>query len=150
MRAFLLSFRYAFKGFITAVKSERNLRFHLVLGCYAMWLGFMFRLQRMEFALLCLTVAFVISLELINSAIERSQDVKKTDYCERIGAIKDIAASAVLIGALGAIAVGVLLFFDIEKLIGLATILAENPLYILLFVVSIILSFIFVIKFKER
>ncbi len=150
MRDFLLSFKYAYKGFIRAVQGERNLRFHLVVGCYALFLAFMLELPPDQFAILVLAVALVISLELVNSAIERSQNIIKDEYCEQIGAVKDIAAAAVLVGAICAVAVGFLLFFDPVKLMGVALVFAGNPLYILLFVISVILSIFFVFKFKGR
>jgi diacylglycerol kinase (ATP) len=53
----------------------------------------------------------VLSIEGLNTAVEKIADFIHPDYHERIGFIKDIAAGAVFFAALTAIAVGCIIYF---------------------------------------
>ncbi len=150
MMSFFYSFVYAIKGLLKAIRGERNLRFHLVAACYAVWMAVVFRLETTELILLVLTIALVISLELVNTAIELSWQNPSTENYEKAGAAKDVAAAAVLCSAIGAAVVGILLFFDLQKLSEITATLLSNPIYSVLFATSIVISFLFVFKFKER
>ena len=93
----LRSFGYAAEGIRACVGRERNLRIHLTAAGYAFWLGWALKLDRMRFALLFLTVGAVISLELVNSAIESLVDLASPKPQPLAKAAKDIAAGAVAV-----------------------------------------------------
>ena len=57
-----------------------------------------------------LCFALVISMELINTAIENMADFISPEHDRRIGKIKDLAAAAVLFSALMALVVGLIIF----------------------------------------
>jgi diacylglycerol kinase (ATP) len=107
---FLRSFRYAFRGLRTAFMGERNARINMTAAVAALaaavWLG----LGRVEIALVIGMIALVLVAELINTVVERLLDLVHPDYSERVGAIKDVSAAAVLVTALGALGVACLLF----------------------------------------
>ena len=109
-RDFLRSFSYAFRGLRLAFLSERNARIHMLAAVAALvvavWLG----LGRVEIALVVGMIALVLVAELINTVVERLLDLLHPDRSERVGAIKDMSAAAVLVTALGALCVGCLLF----------------------------------------
>ena len=112
---FFRSFKYAGRGITLAVR-ERNFRFHLCAAAFVIFFAARFyELSRGEWAVLLLTCGAVLSLEAVNTAIERLCDRVSTEQDSQIGAIKDIAAGAVLISAVIAAAVGVFLFWDTEK-----------------------------------
>ena len=67
---------------------------------------------RAEWAVLFLTIAAVLAAEAINTAIEQAVDLACPERNPQAGAAKDVAAGAVLLCALGAIAVAVCLFSD--------------------------------------
>ncbi len=150
MKTFFLSFVYATKGIISAVRSERNLRFHLVAAFYSVWLAFLFELSHTEFMILFIAIALVISAELFNTAIEEGLEKPEVVFDERIGRIKDIAAAAVLTNAVVAAIIGIVLFFDVDKLISIGMSIPKNPVFLVAFILSLPASYMFVFKFKER
>jgi diacylglycerol kinase len=104
------SFGYAFRGFWDLFRSEPNARFHAVAAVVVVAAGWYFDVERWEWAALALAMALVIALEAANTAIEYLTDLVSPDYHPLAGKAKDVAAAAVLIGAFGAVAVGVLVF----------------------------------------
>ena len=67
-------------------------------------------LSRAEWAILILTIAMVITLELVNTAAERIVDMVTEEYHPLAEKAKDIAAGAVLVGAVASVIVGICLF----------------------------------------
>ena len=112
LRKFIRGFRYAGQGIAAALQQERNLRFHVCAAAYVLAFSRFYRFTAVEYALLAVCIAGVISLELVNSAIERAVDRPDAAHWAAAGAAKDMAAGAVLAGSLGAAAVGVLLFWN--------------------------------------
>ena len=78
-------------------------------------LGFVLRIATYEWLILLLLFALVISMEAVNSALEKQSDLIQPEIDPRIRDIKDIAAGAVLWSAIVALLAGVLIF--IPKLI---------------------------------
>ena len=110
MKRFFRGFVYAFRGLITCAKEERNFRFHLAVAFHLfVYLPF-FGLTRVEFCQIVILCALVISLEAMNSAIERAVDCTG-EISPRAGAAKDIAAGAVLAAAAASVIGGVALLF---------------------------------------
>ena len=70
----------------------------------------MLDISSFEWLIILLLFALVISLELINTAIERLSDVVQPEIDNRIGIIKDISAAAVLWTSLMALIAGILIF----------------------------------------
>ena len=58
-----------------AIRQEPHLRFHLMAAAFVLYFQRYFALERSELALLILTIALVISAELVNTAIERTVDL---------------------------------------------------------------------------
>lgn len=110
LRKFIRGFRYAGQGIAAALQQERNLRFHVCAAAYVLAFSRFYHFTAVEYALLAVCIAGVISLELVNSAIERAVDRPDAAHWAAAGAAKDMAAGAVLAGSLGAVAVGLLLF----------------------------------------
>ena len=110
MSTFLKGFVYARNGIIFLVKSERNFRVHLAVLILVIALGWYFSITRNEWMVITLTASVVLALEGVNTSIERLSDLYSTDQNEQIRVIKDVAAGAVLIAAIGAVIVGILVF----------------------------------------
>lgn len=113
MRSFFRAFLYAGQGIAAAVKTQRNLRFHMAAAVYVTAFSFFYELTRAEYVLLMLTFSSVISAELINTAIEAAVDLCSPEQHRLAKLAKDAAAGAVLVTAFFAVIVGVLLFGDI-------------------------------------
>jgi diacylglycerol kinase (ATP) len=104
------SFGHAGRGVGAALRSEVHLRFHAAATVVVIGLGFYYGITRLEWALVALAVAGVWTAELVNTAIEALTDVASPAYHPLAGKAKDVAAGAVLLAALGALAVGALVF----------------------------------------
>lgn len=144
LRSFLNSFRYAGKGFKIALREERNLRFHLCMAVYVYLFSFFYDFGRVEYAILTVLIAGVIALELVNSAFERSVSRPSHEKYMMAGAVKDIAAGAVLVFCIGAAACGVFLFWQPAVLKEIFRFFTQHVLWLVLLVLSLVFSFGFV------
>jgi diacylglycerol kinase (ATP) len=105
-----LSFRYAAQGLAYGFTSQRNFRIHSITGVAVFTLALWLQLSADRLALLVLTVAAVLVLELINTAIESVVDLaigRRFHPLARIA--KDCAAAAVLVAALASMLIALLL-----------------------------------------
>jgi diacylglycerol kinase (ATP) len=102
------SFRYAAAGVTYAFSTQRNFRIHCVMGTIAISLGALLHLTSVEMAVICITSGLVLTLELLNTAIESVVDLTvQQTYHELAKIAKDCAAGAVLISALASLLVAV-------------------------------------------
>ena len=104
-----ISFQVAFKGIRMAIKEEQTFTIQLFIGALILILMYWLPLNNIERAILILAIILVLSLELINSQIERTLDVLHPDFHPKVGRIKDMAAGAVLIVSIGSIFIGILI-----------------------------------------
>lgn len=101
------SFQYAGQGIYYAFSTQRNFRIHVLATLFVVAAGWVLHLPRVEIAVLVLTCSAVMTLELINTALEAVVDLTvKQSYHELAKIAKDCAAGAVLMAALMAILVG--------------------------------------------
>lgn len=108
---FANTFKNARKGMRLSIKSERNIRIHFFAAVLVLITAFCLNFSIVQFCILLLTIAFVISAEMFNSAIEFSLDsIFHNKYSRMVGMAKDIAAGAVMVVTITAVIIGVLLF----------------------------------------
>ena len=101
------SFRYAAAGVNYSFNTQRNFRIHCVMGTLAISVGALLNLTGAEMAIICITSGLVLTLELLNTAIESVVDLTVgQSYNELAKIAKDCAAGAVLISAFASILVG--------------------------------------------
>lgn len=105
------SFFYAFRGIASAFRSEFNMRIHVVAAIVVTAAGFYFKIAAAEWGMIVLCICSVISMELINTAVEKLCDHVTAEQHPAIKQIKDIAAAAVLVTAMGCIVVALIIFF---------------------------------------
>lgn len=106
------SFRYAWEGIVTSFRTQRHVRFHCVAAVLVIAAAIALSLPARDIALLLLVIALVISLELVNTAIEAVVDLAAPEW-HRLGKIaKDAAAGAVLVAAVFAVVIGILIFYE--------------------------------------
>jgi diacylglycerol kinase (ATP) len=104
------SFRYAAQGLVYGFRSQRNFRIHVITGGVVFGLGLWLELPAPQLAVLVLTVAAVLVLELINTATEAVVDLAIGRQFHPLARIaKDCAAAAVLVAALASLLIAVLL-----------------------------------------
>ena len=101
--------KHAFEGILLAWRTQRNFRIQVVLAIVALLAFALLRASALAFAILALTIAFVLAFEAMNTALEALVDLVSPERHALAKAAKDAAAGSVLIAALGALAVGILL-----------------------------------------
>ena len=104
------SFRFALAGLAHLLRTQRNARIEVAIGIAAVGAGVLLGLTAVEWAVLALTICLVLILEGLNTALELAVDLASPGTHPKAKAAKDLAAGMVLIGAIGSVAVGVLLF----------------------------------------
>jgi diacylglycerol kinase (ATP) len=103
----LTSFRYAWAGVRYAFLTQRNFRIHTLMGSLVLIMGIVLQLGSIALAILALTSALVMILELLNTALESVVDLTVgQSYHELAKIAKDCAAGAVLLSAIAAVIVG--------------------------------------------
>ena len=109
------SFKYAIEGFISSFKTERNMKIHVLAMILVIILGFYLKINLIEWCIVTIIIALVITAELFNTAIETVVDMICPEKNPKAKLAKDISAAAVLALAIGAIIIGTIIF--IPKLI---------------------------------
>jgi len=109
----LKSFSYAIKGALKLITTEHSIMVQFSLGILVTIAGFYFDISRTEWLFQTLAIGLVLSIEGLNTAVEKIADFIHPNYHERIGFIKDIAAGAVFFAALTAIAIGLIIYIPI-------------------------------------
>jgi diacylglycerol kinase (ATP) len=103
------SFRFAFEGWWYVLRTQRNAWIHAVVSIGVFGLAFWLGLPRQEWAILIVTTMVVWMAEFANTSLETVVDMVMPDYHPMAKVAKDVAAAAVLVGALGAVLVGLLI-----------------------------------------
>ncbi|BCZ48532.1 diacylglycerol kinase [Clostridium gelidum] len=108
----LESFNNAITGIIDTVRTERNMKIHLIVALGVLIISFFFDITKYEFLILAITITMVITAELINTAIEATIDMTTNYYHPLAKIAKNAAAGGVLIAAINALLVGYIIFWD--------------------------------------
>lgn len=104
------SFNFAIEGILHTLRTQRNMRIHLVLAVGVLAAAVALNVDRFELIALILAIGFVLLAEMVNTAIESAVDLATTSFDPMAKLAKDIAAGAVLISSVVAAAVGYLVF----------------------------------------
>ncbi len=110
LRDRLRSFTFAFAGLKTLLKTQHNSWIHLAVTGVVLAVGALLRITAIEWCVLTLAMASVWITETLNTAIEFLTDLVSPEFHPIAGQVKDLAAAAVLISAMGAAIVGVIVF----------------------------------------
>ena len=111
------SFKFAFKGIGSCIRCERNMKIHFTMMILVMLLGIILNISMWEWITCFILFGLVISLEMVNTAIEIVVDLVSPTFNERAGRAKDIASGAVLVNAIVAFIIGLIIF--LPKVVGL-------------------------------
>jgi len=117
MLQFLKAFIYAFNGLVVFFRHERNGKIQSAVAALALVLCWWLKVSRTELIIVLMCVAAVLSLEMLNSAMEKLCNLVHPTYHPAIKTIKDIAAAAVLWTAIFSTIIGVIIF--LPKISGL-------------------------------
>lgn len=145
-----MSFYHALEGIRSAIRSEGHLRFHIAAANLIIVFAYFFGITRTEWAILILTVAAVISAELMNTAVERAVDTATHERVLTAKLAKDAAAGAVLIFAAASVAVGICLFGNMGKIIATLMYIFTAPRVLIPCLILGAADVLFVACFKEK
>jgi diacylglycerol kinase (ATP) len=106
----LKSVTYAFKGAVKLISTEHSVMVQFSLGILMIIAGFYFDISHEEWLFQIFAIGLVLSVEGLNTAVEKVADFIHPNYHEKIGFIKDIAAGAVFFAAMTAIAIGLIIY----------------------------------------
>ena len=104
------SFKYAFEGIFTSIKTERNLIIHTVITLLVIIFGLFYKINKHEWFTCIILFIIVISSELFNTALELVVDLASPKINPLAKKAKDVAAGAVLITAIGSAIIGLWIF----------------------------------------
>ncbi len=101
---------FAFKGAVKLITTEHSVMVQFTIAILLIIAGFYFHISQTEWLFQTLATGLVLSIEGLNTAVEKVADFIHPEYHKRIGFIKDIAAGAVFFAAITAIAIGLIIY----------------------------------------
>ena len=105
------TFKNARKGFRLVLKSEMNLRVHVVIAFLVLVSAYILDFSALEFCIVLFAIAIVIISEMLNTAIEFTLDsIYHNRYSKMVGMAKDISAGAVMFASIISLLIGAILF----------------------------------------
>ncbi len=107
---FLNSFKYAIQGIKHCSIFERNFRIQLVIALLAIVSGIFFKISTVEWLAILFCSSLVLSLEMVNTTIEKLSNVVTEKIHPVIKQVKDIAAGAVFLVSIMSFIIGSIIF----------------------------------------
>ncbi|AWN16729.1 diacylglycerol kinase family protein [Salinisphaera sp. LB1] len=104
------SMRYAIAGIGELLVSQHNAWVHAAATAVVVCLGLIVGVTPIEWCVLILAITTVWVAEALNTAFELLCDVASPDFHPVVKKAKDVAAGAVLLSALGSVAIGLIVF----------------------------------------
>ena len=110
MKKLIKSFKYAFEGIFKGIKEEQNMKIHIAIMILVIIFGILFKISKIEWIICIALFGLVISMELINTAIENTVELITKEKNEQAKIAKDVAAGAVLVSTIAAATIGLMIF----------------------------------------
>lgn len=104
------SFKHAYDGVVYTIIKERNMHIHLIVSVLVLFFGAFFSISYTEWLVCLVLIGLVLSLELLNTAIETVVDLITTDENKYAKTAKDVSAGAVLVSAIISAFIGLVIF----------------------------------------
>lgn len=105
-----ISFKHAFEGIIWSLKTQPNYQIHLLLSFLSMVGAYMYRVSQTELIILIFLIFVGLTIETVNTSIERAADAIDTAIRDDLKQTKDVAAGAMLFFAIGAFIIACIIF----------------------------------------
>lgn len=149
MRRLGFGFKNALRGIAYAIVNERNFRVHIVAMLSVVYFAAVFGIQKWQWAAIIFVVALVMAAELINTAFEKIVDELSPQRSDFARIVKDCGAAAVLVLAVGAVALAVVLFWDAQGWQRIWEYIKDNYCWLIAFVI-LGTGFIYIKKENKR
>ena len=104
------SFKFAYEGILVSLKEEQNFKIHVLIMLLVIIMGIILKISKIEWIICMILFGFVISLELVNTAIENVVDLVTMEQNPKAKIAKDVSAAAVLIAAITSAIIGLIIF----------------------------------------
>ena len=106
----LKTLSYGFNGILYTLKHERNMVIHFLVMILVIIAGIVFEITFVEWGVCFVLFALVLSLELMNTALENVVDLVTEEKRAKAKVAKDAAAGAVLVAAIFSVIIGISIF----------------------------------------
>ncbi|MBT8321252.1 MAG: diacylglycerol kinase family protein [Eudoraea sp.] len=104
------SIGFALRGALVLIRTESSIKIQVVIALLVTAAGFYYEISATEWILQTLAIALVLGIEGLNTAVEKIADYIQPRYDQKIGFIKDVAAGAVMLVAIGAAIIGLIIY----------------------------------------
>lgn len=104
------SFKYAFNGLIDAYRTEQSVWIYIPVSLLVILAGFLLKISTFEWLIIILILGIILSLELINTALEAVVDLATEKYHPLAKKAKDTVSAAVLVFAVASVIIGLIIF----------------------------------------
>lgn len=109
-QSFYKAISNAFCGMKYFFLHERNGKWQLIITVFAIALAIGFKISKAALLITIMCSAVVISVEMLNTAIEHLCNLVQEEYHPTIKTIKDIAAAAVLLVSIASIGIAAIIY----------------------------------------
>ena len=106
----LKTLSYGFNGILYTLKHERNMVIHFLVMILVIIAGIVFKITFVEWGVCFVLFALVLSLELMNTALENVVDLVTEEKKAKAKVAKDAAAGSVLVAAIFSVIIGISIF----------------------------------------
>ena len=103
------SFKNAINGLVFAFKTQRNFKVHLVISFLVLIFSLWLSISLENFLFLLLAIFLGLTVEMANTAFEKTLDAVNGSYDPKIKIAKDVAAGMMLLMAVGLGLIGLLI-----------------------------------------
>ena len=117
LRKILKSFQYSFHG-LKIHSQQHNFMAMKICALFVIFLGFILKISYFEWLILILIMSIVLSLEALNTSLEKTLDYLEPHFSDKIRMLKDLMAGGVAIAIFTSIIIGLMIF--LPKIIILA------------------------------
>ena len=109
-RKFSGSIKNCLEGINFVITNESNFKKEIVIGIIALLLSYILKISRIEFIIILIMIALVLTSEIINTSIEKVVDLYTRDYNNLAKIAKDVSAGSVLVMSIFSLLVGIIIF----------------------------------------
>ena len=109
-RKFSSSIKNCLEGINFVITNESNFKKEIVIGIIALLLSYILKISRIEFIIILIMIALVLTSEIINTSIEKVVDLYTKDYSNLAKIAKDVSAGSVLVMSIFSLLVGAIIF----------------------------------------
>lgn len=109
-RKFSSSIKNCLEGINFVITNESNFKKEIVIGIIALLLSYILKISRIEFIIILIMIALVLTSEIINTSIEKVVDLYTKDYNNLAKIAKDVSAGSVLVMSIFSLLVGATVF----------------------------------------